>query len=354
MAETEGVSRFKEFARAELLTALRGAGGDELQKEQVYLQVLRPTQLGRAILRLPPPFRDTPETRALIEAVQAAQHDEERSAPLRQLLDEFQDRFPPDRLRTMSVEQYVMGGGDRNNFCWWLERGLQRLGRYMPGSSRGHLIYRTRKGEIYRVQFLKDMSLEEAMAQVARWHAQVVEIGGGPDPEQIDEGAAGWTGMPSRTLKLLHSYFPDRFLPINSIDHLARFLRAFGVPEDAVPDGAVARNRLLFSLFEALGRPPGLDAEEFMQILYERFDPVRSPLTRRGCAARSVCSLGTMAATALPTASCARSGTTRWRSPSGGSRRLMSTISPRRSRMELLSRRPVSSPRRCWTRRAIS
>ena len=325
MAETEGVSRFKEFSRAALLTALREAGGDELQKEQAYLQIrqaftseygwpdeldeiepgpaqtprwrnrlhwvvaefvrrgllepsegqdlIRPTSLGRAIVRLPPPFRDTPETRALIEAVQSAQHDEERSTRLRQLLDEFQNRFPPDQLQTMSVDQYVMGGGGRDNFCWWLERGLEQLGRYSPGSSRGHLIYRMRDGEIYRNRNLRDVSLEEAMARVAGWHAKVIEIGRGDDPEQIDEGAAGSTGMPSRTLKLLHSYFPGRFLPINSMDHLARFLRAFGVMEDAIPDGAVARNRLLFRLYEALAQPQELDTEEFMQILYDRFDP---------------------------------------------------------------------------------
>jgi hypothetical protein len=141
MAETETVAQFKEFARAALLAALREAGGDELQKEHAYVQIreafnrehgwpeeldeiepgqarmprwrnrlhwgvaelvrrgilepsegqdtLRPTPLGRAILRLPNPFRDTPESRALIEAVQAARHDEERSARLRQVLVEF-------------------------------------------------------------------------------------------------------------------------------------------------------------------------------------------------------------------------------------------------------------------------
>jgi hypothetical protein len=39
MAETESVAQFKEFARAELLAALREAGGDDLQKEHAYVQI---------------------------------------------------------------------------------------------------------------------------------------------------------------------------------------------------------------------------------------------------------------------------------------------------------------------------
>jgi hypothetical protein len=54
---------------------------------------------------------------------------------------------------------------------------------------------------------------------------------------------------------------------------MARFLRAFGVPEEAVPDLAVGRNRLLFPLYECLGQPGGLEPYDFRRILYDRFDP---------------------------------------------------------------------------------
>ena len=77
----------------------------------------------------------------------------------------------------------------------------------------------------------------------------------------------------SRTLKLLNSYFPDRFLPINSVEHLRRFLVEFGVPESEIPKGPVARNGLLLKLFHAVARPHGLSPWDFMRILYTRFDP---------------------------------------------------------------------------------
>lgn len=53
----------------------------------------------------------------------------------------FIERFPKEKLRHLSLAEYCMGGQDRQSFCWWLERGLQPvLGRYAPGSARGHIL----------------------------------------------------------------------------------------------------------------------------------------------------------------------------------------------------------------------
>ena len=376
MAETERVALFKEFARAELLTALREAGGDELQKEHVYLQIreafnrehswpeeldeiepgqarmprwrnrlhwvvaelvrrgllepsegqdlIRPTSLGRAILRLPAPFRDTPETRTLIEAVQSAVPDEQQNGEARQALADFWKRFPSERLADLSLDEYASGSLGPGHFCWWLESGLGSAGSYSLGSPRNRLIYRDQSGEVVCIRSLRNMPVEEAMNQVASWHAEVVAWGDRLDGQEDSDRAINLLGQ-SRTLKLLHSYFPDRFLPINSMDHMARFLRAFGVPEEGIPDLAVGRNRLLFRLYESLGQPRGLKTYTSGGSCTTDLIPVRSPSTRRASGARSACSPGTTVAIARPTASCARNETTRWRSQSVGSRLLMST-----------------------------
>lgn len=324
MVETDAVARFKTFAAKALLAQLHSVPGSALPRQAVYEGVrraytgefgwpaeldeiepgpartprwlsrihwavadlvqagilerssgsddLRATDMGKGLIALAAPFSDTPQTRELLAAVTAARTDPADNAAASAALASFQARFPADRLASMSLRDYAIGGGDQDNFCWWLERGLADVGRYSPGSSRGHAIYRQRDGSYYLPLELASSTPEQAMAKVAEWHARVVALGGGPTPEAADAEPLAQTKR-SRTIKLLQSYFPDRFLPINSMDHLAKLLAGFGVDAEHIPDGPVARNRLLFRLFEEIAAPRGLTALDFMRIIYARFDP---------------------------------------------------------------------------------
>jgi hypothetical protein len=233
---------------------------------------LRATEMGNGLIALTAPFSDTPQTRELLSAVAATQADAAANAAADAVLVKFQARFPADRLGGMSLQDYALGGGDQDNFCWWLERGLAEVGRYSPGSSRGHIIYRQKDGRYYLPPELASLTPEQAMTEVARWHAAVVALGGGPTPEAADAEPLAKTKR-SRTVKLLQSYFPERFLPINSMDHMAKLLTGFGVTAEQIPDGPVARNRLLFRLFEEVAAPHGLAPLDFARILYDRFEP---------------------------------------------------------------------------------
>ena len=324
MVETDEVARFKAFATKVLLAQLRTTPGNVLTKQATYegirnayigqfgwpveldqiepgpaqtprwlnrihwavadlVQVgilekssgsndLRPTEVGKGLIALEAPFSDTSQTRELLAAVAAANTDPVANAAASAALASFQARFPVSLLASMSLQDYAIGGGGQDNFCWWLERGLADVGRYTPGTSRGHYIYRQKDGTYYLPQEFASSPPEQAMIEVARWHAQAVALGGGPTPEAADaEPFAKRT--PSRVIKLLQSYFPDRFLPINSMNHLAKLLAGFGVDAEHIPDGPVARNRLLFRLFQEVAAPRGLTPLDFMRILYSRFDP---------------------------------------------------------------------------------
>ena len=50
--------------------------------------------------------------------------------------------FPVTRLPFLSADEYCVGKGEDATFCRWIDRGLEpALGRYMPGTSRGHIVY---------------------------------------------------------------------------------------------------------------------------------------------------------------------------------------------------------------------
>src|SRR5688572_10613066 len=75
----------------------------------------------------------------------------------------FLDAFPVTSLPNLSLAQYVMGA-KAQSFCWWLERGLEPvLGRYMPGSARGHIIYQLEDGSYYKNRHLKILSDADAL-----------------------------------------------------------------------------------------------------------------------------------------------------------------------------------------------
>ena len=324
MVETDAVANFKAFAATALLAQLHPTSGSALPKQVAYEGVrkaymsefgwpaeldaiepgpartprwlnrlhwtvadlvqagileksgssddLRATEMGKGLIALAAPFSDTPQIRTLLAAIAAARTDAADNATAANALAKFQAKFPTERLGGMSLQDYAIGGGDKDNFCWWLEKGLANVGRYSPGSSRGHIIYRQKDGSYYLPPELASLTPEQAMAEVAKWHERVVALGGGPTPEAADAEPLAKTKR-SRTLKLLQSYYPDRFVPINSMDHMAKLLAGFGVGAEQIPDGPVARNRLLFRLFEEVAAPRGLTPLDFSRILYDRFDP---------------------------------------------------------------------------------
>lgn len=242
---------------------------------------LQATELGIDLARLPAGFRDTQKMRELSAALRDVQPNVEFEKQARAKLDAFARRFPPDRLASMALNDYAMGRGDQDNLSWWLERGLEKLGKFSPGNAFRHLIYLQKDGSVYLAPQLRHLTIDQAVAEVAGWHAEAVAAAG-RDPDGVDVDGRG---VPARFLKLVNSYFPDRFLPVNSRYHLEQFLIDFGVSEAEVPSGSAQRNRLLHSLYEAVARPRGLGPWDFMRILYTRFDPRRiklDPVRLRG------------------------------------------------------------------------
>jgi len=227
--------------------------------------------------------------RALIELVSRFEPDESRRREDEELLRRFHERFPSESLESMSLEDYALGGGGKEPFCWWLEFKLASLGKYSPGSSRGHLIYYSEKQqEWYTNRRFKDIPLEEAMRYVARWTAKIVEAGGQGDVATLDDQSGKFlpdprfksldpVGAPGRMLKILASYYPDRYIQIYNPDHLRWFLGLLGVDLDG-SEGPVALNLRLMGIYQELAAPYGLQPREFSQLLYGYYDPRKATI----------------------------------------------------------------------------
>ena len=207
-----------------------------------------------------------------------AHFDSEQSELYRQ----FIEQFPLDSLPNLTLEQYCVGKGDGNSFCWWIERGLQPvLARYMPGTSKGHLIYFLGDGSVYKNKRLADLSDEEALRYTLKVQHCVAAADPDGDLSWIDDDQeiyrragvdARVTMSNGRKLRLVTCYQPSRMLPISSPGHLGHFLNVLGWPSDDIPpeNQSIGRMQRLMRYYDlARESLPELTPYGFMLGLYD-------------------------------------------------------------------------------------
>jgi 5-methylcytosine-specific restriction protein B len=158
----------------------------------------------------------------------------------------FLNQFPAESLADMTVDDYCLGyKSEAQNFCWWLERGLKpALGSYMPGTARGHLLYRQKDNKYYRHKALQDLSPEQAVAYVAKTAQFIATRTSLADAAILDDDREVYEALeieprvvagPARKLRIFQAYHPDDAIPINSHNHIAHFLKHFGLEDEEPP-----------------------------------------------------------------------------------------------------------------------
>ena len=184
----------------------------------------------------------------------------------RSILTEFLEQFPKEALNQLSLDQYCTGTGERDNFCWWIERGLQPLGYYFPGSSRTYQIYWKKSTQEYSKHgFIKNVTDDEsAMKEVAQKIHNLV------NQKNLDE-AAKYFGD-SFILKMLNTYYPTEYFPINSEKMINHALKIFKVDYSAL--NLFEKNKKLYEIYINKKEKFNLDitAFEFSNLLSYKFN----------------------------------------------------------------------------------
>lgn len=182
------------------------------------------------------------------------------------LLSSFYSLFPKEKLNELSLENYCIGRDDKSSFCWWLERGLKPLGYYFPGSSRSYLIYWSKVNEDYSKHgLIKDIeSNEEAMEKIATLIYEVVQT-------KNPKNAIHVFGD-SFLIKLLNTYYPNEYFPINSERMLENALKIFKVDFKGL--NAFEKNQKLNQIFLEKKKQfkSDIGSFEFAGILYGNFN----------------------------------------------------------------------------------
>jgi Cdc6-like AAA superfamily ATPase len=182
------------------------------------------------------------------------------------LLSTFYELFPKENLKKLTLKTYCAGKGDRDNFCWWIERGLKPLGYYFPGSARAYLIFWKKEIEDYSKHgIVKDIEdNDEAMKKVAELISEVVHT-------KNTNNAVQYFGD-SFLLKLLNSYYPDEYFPINSERMIDNALKIFRVDYQGL--NVFEKNQKLNQVY--LDKKKQFNSQinsfEFARILFDKFN----------------------------------------------------------------------------------
>ena len=214
----------------------------------------------------------------LLSAIDSYIIDEKQEQHYNKLLTDFRAQFPIENLQNLTLENYCIGNSDENkkNFCYWIERKLKPLGYYFPGSSRSYLLYWNKSDGEYKVHgYLKqekDKSNEELMSILASDIYQMVK---GNNPLSMAKKYGE-----SFILKILSTYYPDQYAPINSKNHIDNIISLFDIKCES--KNVFERNKAIFDFYKELTKGKNISPWSFMHILYDNFNIKEGEVIQEG------------------------------------------------------------------------
>lgn len=160
----------------------------------------------------------------------------------KKLLTEFQKTFPTDSLKDITVDEFAIGNGKNDSFCWWIERGLEDLGKFFPGSSNNYPIYWSKDKNQYVINKKVGDDIKDEESAIKIIANQLVKL-----VQETDlETSIAFFGK-SFTLKILNSYYPDKYFPINSENALNHALKLFGAYDRKM--NLIEKNKKLYAIY---------------------------------------------------------------------------------------------------------
>lgn len=172
----------------------------------------------------------------------------------------FLERFPLEEWPTMPLARYALGPGQESeSYSWWLEYGTNPVGSIRGGAARKHLIWRAQDGWRFPDEY---DSVEEAWREIRSGFVEAFELASEERYSEITSLAS----IPKASAvlcKSLYLYFPDRFVPIFSRDHINHFLALLG--EEGSDWATVGANR---RLTEAVARRPEFEGWSHQEVMY--------------------------------------------------------------------------------------
>lgn len=187
-------------------------------------------------------------------------------AELEALRQAFVARFPRERLEQFTLEEYALGQGSKDSFCYWLEYKTAEYGGVGGGAVSKWGVWWSKKTDswVYNAAF---NSPTDALNRLMGGLAALLDAAARDEFDKLDEIGSERLGQDRNSLraKPLFLYFPEKFLPTSSPTHLENILRFFG--QEPV-EGLHARNRQLLQYLRSLPEFSGFHPMQIGRFIY--------------------------------------------------------------------------------------
>ena len=151
------------------------------------------------------------------------------------LRQEFIKKFPKEELKSISIEDYSIGGKNaqgkplKNSFCYWVEFQLKNSGVFACGTADSYLLYYDKNGEIKNTTKNKnDDELIKEIGEAIYKMATENEYNG-------DLKFKGDKTTIKFAMKIYNSYNPYYYFPIFSSDYMNNICEIFNIEKDKNP-----------------------------------------------------------------------------------------------------------------------
>jgi 5-methylcytosine-specific restriction protein B len=186
------------------------------------------------------------------------------------LRQQFLERFPASNIPSMTLEQYSLGlEPTESSFCYWLEYKTSELGSIKGGNAKKYVIYFGKESNSF--EFPPEYGTKEQAFEVVKSGIlKLLELARSDQLEQCE------AVPPFETLnlvrgKILNMYFPEKFLPIFSLDHLKDLCLQFGVHANF--ESQISMNLALLSFKLENPLVSGWSNDKFASFIYEKYPP---------------------------------------------------------------------------------
>ena len=196
-------------------------------------------------------------------AIKSFKIDSDSRERLENTRKDFLIRFPKNELQKLTLETYCIGRDDKESFCWWIEHGLRHLGTFSPGNSTHYLLYWNKGEQVYKKHgYVKNLEDDVAIATIANDLQNLVS-----NKSLLGENESKFGR--SFMLKILSTYYPEEFFPVNSEKHLDNIIKLFDL--EAGGD-ILKKNSIVYQFCKDKIEGTELTPNEFCWILYNSFN----------------------------------------------------------------------------------
>ena len=181
------------------------------------------------------------------------------------LVNQFVTKFKPQNINKLSLEDYALGREEKDGFCYWLEYVLKATGKYNGPADKGNIYFNNKESKYLKSGFLENIPDDKvAMETMAIELDKVVN-------EKFENGV-NFDIRRNFVLKILNTYHPQTYFPINSEHCINNVLKIFGV--DYTGLNYIEKNKKVQSLFLEKKNEFSKDITnyEFMHFLFNTFN----------------------------------------------------------------------------------